>query len=109
MKVAIIGSRGITAAEIDKYIPPDASLIISGGAVGVDTLAERYADKHGIEKLIILPKYDLYGRSAPLIRNKQIVDHADLVIAIWDGASTGTKYTIDYAKRRQVPCEIYIV
>lgn len=109
MKVAIIGSRGISDVSIDNYIPPDATLIISGGAIGVDRLAERYADKHGIKKLILLPQYEIYGKSAPLIRNKQIVDNADLVIAIWDGVSRGTQYTIDYAKRRNVPCEIYIV
>ena len=109
MKVAIIGSRNIAEAEIDKYIPPDASLIISGGAIGVDTLAERYADEKGIKKLILYPNYELYGKSAPLIRDKLIVDHADLVIAIWDGQSSGTEFTISYAKRRGVPCEIYIL
>lgn len=109
MKVAIIGSRSIAEAEIGKYIPPDTDLIISGGAVGIDTLAEKYADEHGIKKLILYPNYELYGRSAPLIRDKLIVDHADLVIAFWDGESSGTEYTISYAKRRGVPCQIYIL
>lgn len=109
MKVAVIGSRSITDIEIDRFIPPDTDLIISGGAIGVDTLAERYADKKGIEKLILHPEYELYGRSAPLIRDKLIVDHADLVVAIWDGESRGTEFTISYAKRRKVPCEVYIV
>lgn len=109
MKVAVIGSRSITDADISRYIPPDASLIISGGAIGVDTLAEKYADKKGIKKLILYPDYEIYGKSAPLIRDKLIVDHADLVIAVWDGISSGTEFTISYAKRRNVPCEIYIL
>ena len=109
MKVAVIGSRSITDFDISRYIPPDVTLIISGGAVGVDTLAEKYADKNGIEKLIIYPEYDIYGRSAPLVRDRLIVDRADLVIAFWDGESRGTEYTISYAKRRKVPCEVYIV
>lgn len=109
MKVAVIGSRTIKDVDISRFIPPDATLIISGGAVGVDTLAEGYADKKGIEKLILYPDYELYGRSAPLIRDKLIVDHADLVIAVWDGSSKGTEFTISYAKRRKVPCEVYIV
>lgn len=109
MKVAIVGSRSINDVDIKKHIPPDTTLIISGGAVGVDTLAERYADEHGIKKLILYPDYELYGKSAPLIRDKLIVDHADLVIAFWDGESRGTEFTISYAKRRNVPCEIYIV
>lgn len=109
MKVAIIGSRSINNADVGKRIPPDTTLIISGGAVGIDTLAEKYADKKGIEKMIIYPNYELYGKSAPLIRNKLIVDNADLVIAFWDGQSSGTAFTISYAKRRGVPCEVYMV
>lgn len=109
MKVAVVGSRSIENADISRYIPPDTDLIISGGAIGVDKLAEEYADKKGIKKLILYPDYELYGKSAPLIRDKLIVDHADLVIAVWDGVSSGTEFTISYAKRRGVPCEIYIV
>lgn len=109
MKVAVVGSRGITDADISRYIPPDATLIISGGAVGVDSLAERYADERGIKKLILYPDYELYGRSAPLIRDKLIVDNAELVIAVWDGESKGTEFTISYAKRRNVPCEVYLL
>ena len=109
MKVAVVGSRSITKADISRYIPPDTDLIISGGAIGVDKLAEEYADKKGIKKLILYPEYELYGKSAPLIRDKLIVDHADLVIAVWDGVSRGTEFTISYAKRSGVPCEIYIV
>jgi hypothetical protein len=109
MKVAVVGSRSIQSADLKRYIPPDTTLIISGGASGVDTLAERYADERGIEKLIFYPNYELYGKSAPLIRDKLIVDSADLVIAVWDGQSRGTEFTISYAKRRNVPCEIYIV
>lgn len=109
MKVAIIGSRSIVSADISKYIPRDADLIISGGAVGIDTLAEKYADERGIKKLILYPDYELYGKNAPLIRDRLIVDHADVVVAIWDGTSSGTEYTVSYAKRRGIPCEIYIV
>ena len=108
MKVAVIGSRSIFDCDIDRFIPPDADLIISGGADGVDKLAEKYADRKGIKKMILYPDYELYGKSAPLIRDKLIVDNADLVVAVWDGSSTGTEFTISYAKRRGVPVEIYI-
>lgn len=109
MKVAVVGSRSITVAEIARHIPKETSLIISGGAIGVDTLAEQYADENGIEKLIIYPDYDLYGKSAPLIRDRIIVDRADMVIAFWDGQSSGTEFTISYAKRQGVPCKIFMV
>ena len=50
MKVAVIGSRSIANADLKRYIPPDATVIISGGAVGVDALA----DGDGIEVQILL-------------------------------------------------------
>ena len=96
MKVAVIGSRNLNV-NMKQYLPHGISLIVSGGARGVDTLAEKYANAYGIAKLIFFPDYKRYGKVAPLARNKLIVDHADMVIAFWDGISRGTKYTIDYA------------
>ena len=109
MKVAVIGSRGIKHADLSKYIPEETDLIISGGALGVDTLAEEYAREHGIKTLVFKPDYALYGRSAPLIRNRIIVDNADLVIALWDGVSRGTQYTVSYAQRIGTPVKLYIL
>jgi len=99
MKTAIIGSRNLKV-KLAKYLPKDISLIVSGGARGIDTLAEDYADRNKIPKLIFLPDYEKYGKIAPLIRNKAIVDNANIVIAFWDGISRGTKFTIDYAKKQ---------
>ena len=98
MKILIAGSRSIESFDLEKYIPEGAKLIISGGAKGVDTLAEQYADEHKISKLILRPDYKRYGKAAPLIRNKKMIELADTVIVIWDGESRGTKFTIDYAK-----------
>ena len=68
-----------------------------------DSLAEQYADFHHLSKYIIRPRYDIYGRAAPLKRNEQMVDMADTVLVIWDGCSKGTQYTIKYVKRRNKP------
>lgn len=108
MRVAIIGSRKLNV-DIDKYIPKDINLLISGGAKGVDALAEMYAEKNGIEKLIILPDYKRFGKSAPLKQNEQIVSNADIVIALWDGISRGTKFTIDYALKQNKKVIVYLI
>ena len=98
MKLLIAGSRSIKEFNLRKYIPDGVDLIISGGACGIDREAENYADKYKISKLILHPDYKRYGKAAPLIRNKKMIELADTVIVIWDGESRGTKFTIDYAK-----------
>lgn len=100
MKILIVGSRSISEFDLTPHIPIEADTIISGGAAGIDTLAEQYADEHGLEKIIVRPKYSRYRRAAPLKRNEQMVDMADLVLVIWDGASKGTAYTLRYAEKR---------
>ena len=107
MKVAVIGSRSLLI-DPSIFIPENISCIISGGANGIDSLVENYADKHNILKCIYRPEYHKYGRNAPLMRNKTIVDEADLIIALWDGKSSGTKYTIAYAKKLKKPIKIYV-
>lgn len=108
MKIAVVGSRELQI-EIERYLPEGITEIISGGARGIDRAAEAYADAHGIAKRLFLPDYQRYGRRAPLVRNRQIVQAAELVIAIWDGASRGTKYTIDYAQSLGKPVQVYRV
>lgn len=48
MKLLIAGSRSISEFDITPYIPEGTDHIISGGAAGVDALAEKYADDHKI-------------------------------------------------------------
>ncbi|MDD6484160.1 MAG: hypothetical protein PUF72_06245 [Clostridiales bacterium] len=109
MKLLIAGSRSIQKFDISPYIPNDTTLIITGGAAGVDTLAEQYADLNRISKLILRPEYKLYRRGAPLKRNNKMVEIADSILIFWDGLSRGTKHTIDYAKKLGKDINIIIV
>ncbi len=108
MKLLIVGSRSIKDFDLSPYIPQNTEWIISGGAGGVDALAEEYADKKRISKIIMRPQYNLYKRAAPLKRNDEMVKMADSLLVIWDGISNGTKHTIDYAKKLNKDINIII-
>lgn len=97
MKLAIVGSRSITDKSIVYYTLSqiyDISLIISGGARGVDSIAEEYAKSVGIPVKIYYAEWDKYGRGAGMIRNSLILKECDKLIAFWDGKSVGTENSI---------------
>lgn len=107
MKVAIVGSRDwvdlsrvVTQVGTIAWEDP-ASVIVSGGAPGVDKTAEETAEELGLETLIFPADWDKYGKGAGFVRNKLIVEAADVVIAFWNGESKGTKNTIDEALRQK--------
>ena len=105
MKIAVIGSR-----DFEDYALLESKLntlenitsIISGGAKGADSLAEQYALQHSIDVVVIKPDWKRYNRGAGLVRNKEIVDMADLVVAFWNGKSKGTLDVIEYSKKQTV-------
>ncbi len=109
MKIAIIGSRGLNVENLDKYLPDGITEIVSGGAKGIDTDAENYAAEKGLKMTVFLPDYSKYGRGAPIVRNKQIVDYADEVIAFWDGKSKGTASVIEYCRKKDKTVNVIII
>ena len=109
MKVAVIGSRKLQVNNLEDYLPDGVTEIVSGGARGIDTCARRYARLHGIKLTEFLPDYRRYGRGAPLKRNLQIIEYADMVLAFWDGASRGTKFVIDQCKERGIPVKVLLM
>jgi len=105
-RLAIVGSRSCPPIDIVAHLPFTPDVIVSGGAKGADTYAKEYAVKNNIPIVEFLPQYDKYGRSAPIMRNIQIVENCDFLIAFWNGVSRGTKFTIDYAIKREVPYKV---
>lgn len=109
MKVAVIGSRGLSVSDLGRYLPENTTEIVSGGAKGVDTSAREYALAHGIKLTKFLPEYTRFGRSAPLKRNITIIEYSDIVLAFWDGKSRGTKFVIDNCRKFGVEVRVYIM
>ncbi len=104
VSVAIVGGRDFEDYSLVEntlsqlMVRYDITKVVSGGARGADSLAERWADAHGISKQVFPADWDRYGRSAGFRRNKDIVANADMVVAFWDGQSRGTKNTLDLTR-----------
>ena len=109
-KVAVVGSRSFSDRKLlNKVLDGIGPFhLISGGAKGADSMAEVYADAHDYPKTIFLPEWEKYGRSAGFRRNYLIIQEADEVIAFWDGASKGTKHSIELAQKLGKKMDIHI-
>lgn len=123
MKTIIAGSRGIgLVLKGDKLIQSDDTTpvewcvsksgfkitkVISGTAQGVDTLGEYWAIENSIPLWRFPADWNQYGKRAGYLRNQQMADVADALIAIWDGESKGTKHMIDIALRADLYVFIY--
>jgi predicted Rossmann fold nucleotide-binding protein DprA/Smf involved in DNA uptake len=104
MVIAIIGSRNFDdyafmkrkASEVIKGLD-NVTGVVSGGAKGADSYSERLATDFGLTHKHFKADWAKYGRAAGPIRNKLIVDTADIIIAFPIGESKGTRNAIDQA------------
>lgn len=111
MRVIIAGSRSFSDYDFlrevcDKYLKElDCVEIVSGRANGADTLGERYAKEKGFQIKQFPANWDL-GKKAGYLRNKEMAEYADGLIAFHDGISKGTKHMIDLAKERNLKIRV---
>jgi hypothetical protein len=101
MKVIIAGSRTITDIGIVAMAVIESGFqideVVSGGARGVDRLGELWAERWRIPVKRFPADWNKFGKSAGPIRNKEMGDYADALIAVWDCKSSGTGHMIGYA------------
>ena len=81
-------------------------VIISGCARGADTLGLRYASENTFDVEEYPADWDKYGKKAGYVRNVEMAENADALIAFWDGKSKGTKHMIDIATERNLPIRV---
>lgn len=99
MKVIIAGSRNIidfalwhvkTAIEDAKLVGIEITEVVSGGARGIDWCGEQYAIANDIPYKVFHADWKRFGVGAGPLRNVEMAEYADALIAIWDGKSKGT-------------------
>lgn len=104
MKIAVVGSRNYPdLAFVRKQVARlkqtyGRAWIVSGGARGVDAVAEQAARTLCLPVLIFTADWS-QGKGAGFTRNAEIIEHADIVVAFWDGHSRGTLDTISKARK----------
>jgi|SRR6185369_7125658 len=110
MYLIIAGSRNfhdlstLEAAIAEFNLKPE--VIIHGAARGVDTLAQLYAEKHGIPVVQFPANWDKYGLEAGPIRNCLMAERGDALLALWNKKSRGTKHMIQTAVKRGLPVHV---
>jgi len=116
MKCIIAGSRTITdKKEVFKALkdsgikPSEITEIVSGCARGVDTLGEEIAKSKKIPVKQFPADWKRDGKKAGIIRNTMMSRYSDVLIAVWDGTSNGTRHMIEVMKKADKPVHIHIV
>ena len=114
VKVGIVGSRSITDSEyvfsvldfyLSRLLEENEVVIVSGGAVGIDSLGAQWAELRKLKTEIYLPDWQTHGKKAGFLRNQQIIDNSDYLIAITTG-SNGTADSIKRAVKKNIPIKI---
>lgn len=112
MRVAIVGSRNYPALEhVQRFVEtlPQETVVISGGAAGVDQAAENAARGRGMAVEVNRPEYGKYmAKQAPLIRNTEIARQCDEMVVFWDGSSRGSLDAVRKARRAGKRVRVYV-
>ena len=111
-KVIVAGGRDFSNYEMLRqrldYLLQNQQfvVIVSGAARGADSLGERYAKERGLFIQQFPANWNRYGKKAGYIRNKEMAQYANGLVAFWDGSSRGTKLMIELAKQYQLPMRV---
>lgn len=120
MKVIVAGGRDFSDQPrlnrildemfiVQGNLMPDANYleIVTGLAHGADALGEAWAVTNWVPVREFPADWDRYKSAAGPIRNAEMAEYADMLIAFWDGQSPGTKNMIQTALREGLEVHVY--
>ena len=116
MKIIVAGGRDFTDYQLlkDKLkalireLETNDIEIVSGCARGADTWGSVFAKLHGHNVTEFPADWNKHGKKAGYLRNKEMAEYADILVAFWDGESKGTKHMIDLALKHKLETHIFI-
>lgn len=112
MNIVVCGSRTFDDYELleeklDAFTAKVAKpVILSGGCKGADKLGEWWAFKNKLEVRVYHADWQRHGKKAGPLRNSEMVEAADALIAFWDGLSKGTANIIGLARAAGIPVRV---
>tara|TARA_R110000772_G_scaffold184459_4_gene295481 strand:+ start:5815 stop:6195 length:381 start_codon:yes stop_codon:yes gene_type:complete len=122
-KIIVAGGREFTDSELveevmenlflvwseedAKWLDSDLHEVVCGEARGADTLGRLWAESQSVKVKSFPADWDAHGRAAGPIRNAEMGDYADTLVAFWDGKSKGTKNMIDYSLKKGLTVHVY--
>lgn len=113
MKIVIAGGRDFNNYSVLKSCldsmrqEVQINEIVSGNARGADELGETWAKANYIPIKLFPADWDRYGANAGFIRNAQMGEYADGLLAFWDGNSKGTAHMIKTMKFANKPYVVF--
>lgn len=101
----VLSVIGVLGEDSEIYLPNIE--IVSGGAQGADFLGERFASRYSLDLMPFPADWVTHGKAAGPIRNNEMADYADILIAFWDGESKGTKHMIQTALNKGLEVHVF--
>ena len=116
MKVIIAGTRTLSrysyvldAVKASGFCSKNDMEVVSGMAFGIDTLAVDFAERNNLKVHEFPANWKKYKMGAGYIRNREMAEFSDALIAIWDGKSKGTKHMIEEANKLHLKVYVHVI
>lgn len=114
LRIIVAGGRDFNNYEllkqtVNQFISDNSEAnpyIVCGRARGADTLGEKFAREYSYKIRYYLADWSTYGKSAGFVRNVEMAENADALVAFWDGNSPGTKHMIKVAKEKKLDVRV---
>lgn len=118
MRLIVAGSRDIDSSIFDRFaldelvishISSPITELLCGMAKGADMVGYEWAKAHGVPIREYPARWDKHGKAAGVIRNQQMAADADILVALWDGKSNGTRHMIDMMSKARKPFHVELL